>query len=145
MSQKVSKRLEKLLLEIRDMLRRLDQKLDRLEVRSYSPSHTFVPGTLMSLPKHLRKSMEMIATLGQATAQQVSDKTGKSRAAESDYLNQLVGRGFLKKQRKGKEVVFQVFDLYTICPMCGDRVLITAKFCSRCGAALFKRWEFQGI
>lgn len=140
MSQQKSKRLEKLLIDIRNMLRRLDQKLDRLEVRSHAArSPGFVPGTLMSLPEHLRKSMEEIAILGQATAQQVSEKTGRSRAAESDYLNQLVHRGYLKKQRKGKEMVFQVFNLYTICSMCGRRVLMTAKFCNQCGAAIFKQ------
>jgi len=130
-------KLESLLLEIRDMLKRLDQKLDRLEVRFFVPSDRFVPGTLMSLPEHLRRSMEVIVTLGEATAQEVAEKTERSRAAESDYLNQLVDRGFLKKEKKGREVVFQVFDLHTICPMCGDRVLITTRFCGRCGAALY--------
>ena len=133
----MSQKLETLLLEVRDMLKRLDEKLDRLEVRFFAPSHRFVPGTLMSLPEHLRRSMEAIVTLGEAAAQDVAEKTERSRAAESDYLNQLVDRGFLKKEKKGKEVVFQVFDLHTICPMCGDRVLITTKFCSRCGAALY--------
>lgn len=139
MSKKMSRKIERLLKEIRDTLRGLNRRLDKLEeVRSYSASPSFVPETLASLPEHLRKSMETIATFGEATAQQVSEKTGRSRAAESDYLNQLVGRGFLQKQRRGKEVVFQVFNLHTICPMCGNRVLITARYCNRCGAALFK-------
>lgn len=136
MSNKMSRKIERLLKEVRETLRSLDHRMKRLEVRSYSAVPSFVPGTLWSLPEHLRKSMEAIATLGQATAQQLSEKTGRSRAAESDYLNQLVGRGFLKKQRKGKEVVFQVFNLRTVCPMCGSRVLITAKYCNRCGAPL---------
>jgi len=80
--------------------------------------------------------MEAIAMFGEATAQQVAEKTGRSRAAESDYLNQLGDRGFLKKQRRGKEMVFQIFNLRTICPMCGGQVLITTKYCSRCGAEL---------
>jgi len=129
---------EKLLEEIRDMLRSLDRKLDGLQRPAYSSSPSFVPGTLISLPEHLRKSMEVMATFGEATAEQISEKTGRSRAAESDYLNQLMDRGFLKKERKGKEVVFQVFNLYSVCYMCGNRVLITAKYCNRCGAALGK-------
>lgn len=136
MSMKMSRKIERLLKEIRDTLRSLDRRINRLEVRSYSVVPSFVPGTLLSLPEHLRKSMEAIATFGEATAQQLSEKTGRSRAAESDYLNQLMSRGFLKKQRRGKEVVFQVFNLRTVCPMCGSRVLITAKYCNRCGAAL---------
>jgi predicted RNA-binding Zn-ribbon protein involved in translation (DUF1610 family) len=80
--------------------------------------------------------MEAVAFFGEATAQQVSDKTGRSRAAESDYLNQLTGRGFLKKERKGREIMFQVYTLHTFCPKCGNRILITAKFCNQCGTNL---------
>jgi predicted metal-dependent enzyme (double-stranded beta helix superfamily) len=97
---------------------------------------SFVPGTFVSLPDHLRQTMQAIATFGEATALQVSGKTGRSRAAESDYLNQLVDRGFLKKIRRGREIVFQVFSLHTLCPMCGTRVPLNVRFCSHCGAAL---------
>jgi hypothetical protein len=98
----------------------------------------FVPGTFASLPEHLRQTMQAIVTFGEATALQVSKKTGRSRAAESDYLNQLVDRGFLKKTRRGREIVFQVFSLHTLCPMCGSRVPLNVKFCSYCGAALYR-------
>ena len=100
---------------------------------------SFVPGTFVSLQEHLRETMGAILTCGEATALQVSEKTGRSRAAESDYLNQLVDRGFLKKERRGKEIVFQVFSLHTLCPMCGSRVPLNVKFCSFCGAPLYKR------
>jgi hypothetical protein len=53
--------------------------------------------------------MQAIVTLGEATAFQVSQKTGRSRAAESDYLNQLVDRGFLKKAR-GQRNSFSSFQ-----------------------------------
>lgn len=139
MSKKMSRKIEELLKEIRDTLRGLDHKLETMELHSYSINPSFVPETLESLPEHLKKSMETIATLGQATAKQVSMRTGRSRAAESDYLNQLADRGFLKKQRRGKETVFQVFNLRTICPACGNQVLITARYCNRCGSVLTKR------
>ena len=100
---------------------------------------SFVPGTFVSLQEHLRETMGAIQTCGEATALQVSEKTGRSRAAESDYLNQLVDRGFLKKERRGKEIIFQVFSLHTLCPMCGSRVPLNVKFCSFCGAPLYKR------
>ena len=80
--------------------------------------------------------MEAITLFGEATAQEVAERTARSRAAESDYLNQLVDHGFLKKERRGKEVVFQVFNLHTICTTCGCRVPITAKYCNLCGEAL---------
>lgn len=135
------RRLEELLREISGTLRELSRRMDKLEgqatVNMASPRSTFVPGTLTSLPEHLRKSMENIVVLGQATAEKVAERTGRSRAAESDYLNQLVDRGFLRKQREGKEIVFQVFNLHAICSMCGNRVLITAKYCNLCGASLF--------
>jgi hypothetical protein len=141
------RRLEELLAEIKDALRDLNRRMDKLEHRSppdvaisWHAQHApvFVPGALASLPEHLRRSMEVATLMGQATAEAVAMKTGRSRAAESDYLNQLVDRGFLKKERVGKEIVFQVFNLHTICPMCGHRVLITAKFCSMCGASLLR-------
>jgi hypothetical protein len=99
---------------------------------------SFVPGAFVSLPDHLRETMQAIAVFGEATARQVCEKTGRSRAAESDYLNQLVDRGFLKKGKRGREVVFQVFSLHTLCPMCGTRVPLNVRFCSRCGAPLYR-------
>jgi hypothetical protein len=180
----------RLLKEIRELLRSVDKKLDKLLKRQVSEdqglgrnqkellrrlaksdkrlntSHTpfegeshphlaafrsieselqlatnrksFVPGTFVSLPEHLRQTMQAIVTFGEATALQVSEKTGRSRAAESDYLNQLVDRGFLKKVRRGREIIFRVFSLHTLCPMCGSRVPLNVKFCSYCGAALYR-------
>lgn len=112
---------------------RIKDELKLVEKRA-----SFVPGTFVSLPEHVRQTMQSIVTFGEATALQVSEKTGRSRAAESDYLNQLVDRGYLKKVRRGREIVFQVFSLHTLCPMCGQRVPLNVKFCSYCGAPLYK-------
>jgi hypothetical protein len=62
--------------------------------------------TLLSLPDHLRKSAMTVSEFGEATAQQVARKTTRTRAAESDYLNQLVTMNLLKKKRKGRDVYF---------------------------------------
>jgi hypothetical protein len=113
-----------------------------IEIKPRPPGidqQSFVPATFVSLPEHLRETMQAILMCGEATALQVSEKTSRSRAAESDYLNQLVDRGFLKKERRGKEIVFQVFSLHTLCPMCGRRVPLNVKFCSFCGAPLYSR------
>ena len=135
-----SRSLEDLLLGINDSLKELTRRLEKLESSSgdadkISSLH-FVPGPMSSLPEHLRRSMETIVGVGQADAESIAEQTGRSRAAESDYLNQLVDRGFLKKERLGKKIVFQVFELHTVCPACGYRVPINVNYCSRCGAHL---------
>lgn len=62
--------------------------------------------TLLSLPDHLRKSALALANMGDATATDLSAETGRVRAVESDYLNQLVAMGLIKKKRKGRDVYF---------------------------------------
>lgn len=64
--------------------------------------------TLLSLPDHLRKSALALSPLGEATATDLSKETGRVRAVESDYLNQLVSMGLVKKKRKGRDVYFYV-------------------------------------
>ncbi|MDI6819923.1 MAG: helix-turn-helix domain-containing protein [Candidatus Hodarchaeaceae archaeon] len=62
--------------------------------------------TLLSLPDHLRKSAIAIVKLGKAMADDVAKETGRARAIESAYLNQLARMGYLKRQREGKRVYF---------------------------------------
>ncbi len=122
--------------DMRELLIQINEKLDRLltlqSAETKRVGSKFVPTTLNALPEHLKSTALAIATLGRATAEQVAGKTGRSRAAESDYLNQLVRQGFLKKERTGGEVFFQVFSLYTFCPQCGSRVLMTLNKCPMC-------------
>ena len=124
--------------EIKRKLAEIDRKLEQLlKLQTKEPHRrNLVPKTLASLPKHLRKTASAIATMGQATAEQVAEKTGRTRAAESDYLNQLASRGFLKKERRGREVHFLVFSLYTMCPKCGARIPMTLDHCPMCRAPL---------
>ncbi len=63
--------------------------------------------TLLSLPDHLRRTAIALAKLGgEATAEEVSKETGRARAVESAYLNQLVAMGYIAKKRKGRKVYF---------------------------------------
>jgi len=64
--------------------------------------------TLLSLPDHLRKTAMAICKLGEATATDISKETGRVRAVESDYLNQLVSMGHIKKKRKSHDVIFYI-------------------------------------
>jgi DNA-binding IclR family transcriptional regulator len=109
-----------------DLLRKLNRnmeifsrKMDRLiEVQKSMSTQALRPSvqvpddlpldvtTLLGLPDHLRKSALALASLGEATATDLSKETGRVRAVESDYLNQLVAMGLVKKKRKGRDVYF---------------------------------------
>jgi len=111
-----------------DLLRKLNRnveivskKLDKLiEVERSSTGHFGRPTvdvpeglpldvtTLLSLPDHLRKSAIALSSLGEATATDLSKETARVRAVESDYLNQLVSMGLIKKKRKGRDVYFYI-------------------------------------
>lgn len=127
--------------DIKQKLSLIDRKLDKiLRLQTGQPyRRAFVPKTLASLPDHLRKTAVAIATMGSATAEQVAAKTGRTRAAESDYLNQLASQGFLKKERRGREVHFLVFTLYVSCPQCGASVPMTLDQCPVCRAFLYRK------
>jgi len=62
----------------------------------------------MELSDRLRETMLAIIALEKATATEVSKHTGRSRASESDHLNQLERMGWLKKNKEGKKVYFSL-------------------------------------
>jgi hypothetical protein len=91
------------LFEIRHRLEEIDRKLAaRVEPVSVSDSELF------SLPNHLRTTYLTVASKGECCAVDVSCSTGKSRAIESCYLNQLVHMGWLIKRREGKRSMFRL-------------------------------------
>jgi len=62
---------------------------------------------LVALPDHLRKTYVVVTSKGECTAVQVSNLTGRCRAIESNYLNQLSRMGWLNKRRVSKTVHFR--------------------------------------
>ena len=64
--------------------------------------------TLLSLPDHLRKTALTLIKLGRAMADDVARETGRARAIESAYLNQLVRMEYVWRNRVGKRVYFSV-------------------------------------
>ena len=48
--------------------------------------------------------------LSRFTADEIAEMTKRARAVESGYLNQLVRMGYLKKERKGRQVLFSVIS-----------------------------------
>ncbi len=130
---------------IRERLANIEKKIDGLRVHAleldtllkhqavHPQRELHVPKALASLPEHLRRTASTIATMGQSTAEQVAARTGRTRAAESDYLNQLANQGFLRRERRGREIYFLVFSLHTFCIRCGARVPMTLSTCPTCG------------
>lgn len=62
--------------------------------------------SLLELPDHLRKTAMALARMGEGTAKDVARVTGRERAVESAYLNQLARMGYVRKRRVGRKVVF---------------------------------------
>jgi predicted transcriptional regulator len=97
-------------------LNEINDKLDRLLLQQDSSSHVSQEDnlneldvmTLLSLPDHLRTTATILFEMGTATAAQISEKTSKERAVESNYLNQLVRMGHVHKYRNGRKVFFTI-------------------------------------
>jgi hypothetical protein len=91
------------LFEIRHRLEEIDRKL------AARAEPVFVPRSeLFSLPNHLRTTYLTVASKGECCANEVSCNTGKSRAIESCYLNQLVQMKWLSKRRDKKRLMFRL-------------------------------------
>ena len=109
--KKINDNLESLNMKAERLINTQESVLERLPKVEKTISLEGIPldvATLLSLPDHLRKSAMAISELKEATASQVAEKTERVRAAESDYLNQLVSQGHLKKKRKGHDVYFYI-------------------------------------
>jgi hypothetical protein len=85
-------------------------RLDDIEksVSNWSPQPMEVPDAeLLQLPDHLRRTYLTVAGRGECEATVVSNLTGRSRAVESNYLNQLARMGWLNKRRVSKTLYFR--------------------------------------
>jgi len=71
----------------------------KIEIKDYD---------LLKLKDHLRKTYMVVLDKKECSANDVSLITGRCRAMESNYLNQLSCLGKLKKYRKSKVVLFKV-------------------------------------
>lgn len=85
-------------------------RLDDLEnsMASWNPKPIEVPESdLISLPDHLRRTYMVVVSKGECNAIEASNLTGRCRAIESNYLNQLVRMGWLNKRRVSKVTHFR--------------------------------------
>lgn len=90
-------------------MRSIHYRLDDLEKNfsKWSPPPVEITETkLISLPDHLRRTYIFVASKGECDATQASNLTGRCRALESNYLNQLSRMGWLNKRKESKTTVY---------------------------------------
>lgn len=84
-------------------------RLDDLEksLSSWRPQPLEISESeLFSLPDHLRRTYMLVASRGECDATQTSNLTGRCRALESNYLNQLTRMGWLNKRKVSKTTIY---------------------------------------
>jgi len=101
-------RLDQILQELLNIRHRLDDIENEFSKWQPQPI-TVSESNLFSLPDNLRKSYLIVMSKGECCATEVSNMTGRSRAMESSYLNQLVRMGWLAKRRNSKTLNFRTF------------------------------------
>ncbi|MCD6278139.1 MAG: hypothetical protein J7J11_00480 [Desulfurococcales archaeon] len=112
----VNKKLDKIIELLEKLVQRVPQTLRSVaDVEDALRTGIIDVVTLLSVPDHLRKTLIALAKLGgEATSEDVAKYTGRARAVESAYLNQLATLGYVIKRRKGRKVYFIIpqFESY---------------------------------
>ncbi|MGD6807705.1 MAG: hypothetical protein ACQCN4_12195 [Candidatus Bathyarchaeia archaeon] len=107
--------LEQIFKEMMHMRQRLDDIENSFS--NWNPQPVKVPELeLISLPDHLRRTYMVVAAKGECDAVTVSNQTGRCRAIESNYLNQLARMGWLEKRRISKTAHFHLMTQKTMEP-----------------------------
>jgi hypothetical protein len=98
--------LDKIFQEMMNIRYRLDDIEKSLS--QWNPQPVDVADTeLLQLPDHLRRTYLTVASRGECNATVVSNLTGRCRAVESNYLNQLSRMGWLNRRRISKAIHFR--------------------------------------
>jgi hypothetical protein len=98
--------LDKIFQEMMNIRYRLDDIEKNFS--KWNPQPVDVPDTeLLQLPDHLRRTYLTVASKGECNATVVSNLTGRCRAVESNYLNQLARMGWLNRRRVSKAIHFR--------------------------------------
>jgi hypothetical protein len=93
--------------ELRNIKYRLDD-IEKLLVKVQDVKIEIKDADVLNIIDHLRKTYLVVVSKKECTALDVSLITGRCRAIESSYLNQLRNMGKLKKYRVSKTVMFKV-------------------------------------
>ncbi len=104
----INKKLDRIIELLEKLVQRVPQTLRSIaDVEDALKTGILDVVTLLSVPDHLRKTLIALAKLGgEATSEEVAKHTGRARAVESAYLNQLATLGYVIKRRKGRKVYF---------------------------------------
>jgi hypothetical protein len=102
-------KLDRIFQELLDIRHRLDD-IERMFSNWHPQPLRVSESELLSLPDNLRKTYVIVTSEGECCASRVSALTGRSRAIESSYLNQLVRMGWLTKRRSSKTLQFKAFS-----------------------------------
>jgi len=94
----------KAILEIDVTLQDIIQRLERIEGKI---DRIAAPAKEAALPERLRLTLKTLREIGEASASQVAERTGRTRAAESAALNELTRIGFVERRRKRRTVYFK--------------------------------------
>jgi hypothetical protein len=100
---------DRIIQELQQIRYRLDDIENALS-RLNPPPLEISESKLFSLPDHLRKSYMIVASKGECNATEASNLTGRCRAIESNYLNQLARMGWLTKHRVSKTIRFRLIS-----------------------------------
>jgi hypothetical protein len=89
-------------------VRDLAVKVDALVQAHKGPKIKLDERRLLDLPAHLQKTMLTIVDAGKpCSAMMIAEKTGRARAMESKYLNELAWQGLLLRSKKGRVLLFE--------------------------------------
>ncbi len=93
--------------EMRNIRFRLDDMEKKMS--NWNPQPLKVSEShLISLPDHLRRTYMVVLQKGECSATIVSNNTGRCRAIESNYLNQLRRMGWVNKRKISKTTNFRL-------------------------------------
>ncbi len=99
---------------LEETMRRIERKLEKIEADINEMKSQMLESTkpagrpLFSLPDHLRKTAIGLMEIRQGSASDVSKSTGRARAVESGYLNQLERQGLVRSFRDGRRKIFSL-------------------------------------
>lgn len=88
------------------------EQIIRSEYQSSTRSSSLATKELLALPSSLQKTLLAVQELGEGTASQIAEKTGRVRSVETIYLNQLTRLGSLTRIRRGRKIYFKVLKYY---------------------------------
>lgn len=107
-TKKLKEILESFLQKMDEILDSHLRKINQTDYTALYPGRWSEQAIQRVLPTYLEKTLQALKLLGKATAIDVASQTGRTRAIESVYLNQLVNLGMVKKERIGRKCYYYI-------------------------------------